>query len=143
MSRDVHLAEDPDRPGLLIDQVVHVVAVAVGGELGVAEGKPHAQAGCLVPERLRIPVRHLRLVEVVGFLERNVPAREEGGEGQFGEGDHRGSTFGRLAQQGDEAFNDVVTRMVALDRTELACCQCQDPTHRSAFSARGTSTTEP
>ena len=88
----VHLAVLPDDRTVPLDKDRCVVAVAVRGQLGIAEVEPHAEASGLVEEGTGLRAGHLGLVEAVGLGQVvHPPPREEGGERQLRE-DHEVTT---------------------------------------------------
>ena len=91
-----------------------------GGELGVAEAEPDAEAGRLVEQRLGVGARHRPLVVLVDLGEvLDEPAGEEGGEGQLRVHDELAAVTRRPGGAGRQALDDVLAGVVALDRAQL------------------------
>ena len=89
------------------------------GQLRVAEGEPDTEASGLLEEGLCLGAGHLGLVEGIELEAFQHPAREEGGQGQLGEGHELGAVVGRRPQEAEEALDDVGPPFVPGDRSEL------------------------
>ena len=89
-------------------------------ELGVAEAEADAEPPRLVEQRLRVRAGHRRLVEVVELADvGDEPPGEERRQGQLGEDDEVAAPLGGLLEQGQQALDDVLARVVPLDGAEL------------------------
>ena len=138
MTGQMDLVVRADDRTVAFNKDLGVEATPIGGELGVPETEPHLEFGGTREEAFGLRTGHLGLVERVEIELRialDVPAREEGGERQFWEGDQFGALAVGLLEKTDQAVDDRCSRFVAVDRAELPGGDDEAPRWRRLVSA--------
>ena len=118
-----------------VDDDAGVEALAGFGEFGVADVEADVQFAGAVEEGLGVGVGHGAFevgVEFLGVGEE--PAREESGEGEFGEDDERGFFGGGGFEEGDQALHGVAAGVGFLDAGHLGAGEAEGAGHFLAFS---------
>ena len=92
---------------VLVSEHGGIEAPAVGRQFGITKIESDFEFGCEVEQRLRLGSGHAAFEEALdGFFFAHPIAREERGQGQFGEHHELGAAAMGLAQKRDQALDD-------------------------------------